>query len=74
MHRIKGVRNGVIVRARPRRPPVITPDPDKQAGFDAEAAKSESWKKYRSNTPSLGDKTLDQANSYPGLHTLLPPN
>ena len=75
VHRIKGVgSHGVTVRARPRRPPVITPDPDKRAGFDTEAAKAETWKKYRSNSPSLGEKTLDQANGYPGLHTLLPPN
>ena len=74
VHRIRGVRNGVVVRARPRRPAPITPNPDKQAGFDDEATKQAAWTKYRSNTPSLGEKTLDQANSYPGLHTLLPPN
>jgi hypothetical protein len=62
---------GVIVPG-PQRPdhPVIPPD--KKAAFDNEAAKAETWRKYRQATPPLSDGTLGQAKGYPGLQSLLP--
>jgi hypothetical protein len=46
--------------------------PEKKAAFDNEAAKAETWRKYREATPPLSDGTLGQAKGYPGLQSLLP--
>lgn len=63
---------GVIVEApRPEaRPPIPA---DKRAAFDQEVAKSEAWKRYRKSIPPSTTGTLEQADDYPGLNSLLPP-
>jgi len=62
---------GVTVEAPPRPEHPVIP-PDKKAAFDNEAAKAETWRKYREATPPLSDGTLGQAKGYPGLQSLLP--
>jgi hypothetical protein len=63
---------GVIVQApRPEAQPPIPAD--KRAAYDAEVAKSEAWKRYRKSIPSTNVGTLEQADDYPGLQSLLPP-
>ena len=63
---------GVVVEA-PRPPSKLREiPPDKKAAFDAEAAKSEAWQRYRQSRPPLSAGTLGQADDYPGLQTLLP--
>lgn len=64
---------GVIVQA-PRQPSKLGEiPPDKKAAYDEEVAKAEVWKRYRKSTPPATASTLDQANDYPGLQSLLPP-
>jgi hypothetical protein len=63
---------GVIVQA-PRPEPQAQIPADKRAAYDAEVAKSEAWKRYRKSMPPLSAGTLEQADDYPGLQTLLPP-
>jgi len=62
---------GVVVQAPPRPDHPVIP-PEKKAAFDNEAAKAETWRKYREATPPLSDGTLGQAKGYPGLQSLLP--
>ena len=63
---------GVIVQA-PRPEPEAQIPADKRAAFDEEVAKSEAWKRYRKSIPPTNVGTLEQADDYPGLQSLLPP-
>jgi hypothetical protein len=62
---------GVVVQA-PREPEQPVIPADKKAAFDNEAAKAETWRRYRQATPPLSEGTLGQAKGYPGLQSLLP--
>ncbi|MGZ3364735.1 MAG: hypothetical protein ACXWKY_08475 [Caulobacteraceae bacterium] len=67
-----GTVGGLVVQA-PRPPSKLgAVPPEKAAGYDKEAAKSEAWKRYRKSRPPLSAGTLGQADDYPGLQTLLP--
>jgi hypothetical protein len=63
---------GVVVQA-PRPEPQAEIPADKRAAYDAEVAKREAWKRYRKSMPPLSAGTLEQADDYPGLQSLLPP-
>jgi hypothetical protein len=63
--------SGVVVpgQRRPENPPIPA---DKKAEYDAEVAKQEAWKRYRKSMPPATASTIDQANDYPGLRSLIP--
>lgn len=61
---------GVTVQA-PRRP-LDTTAPEKTQEYNQEVAKAEAWKRYRKSRPPANASTLDQADDYPGLQSLVP--
>jgi len=63
--------SGVVVpgQRRQENPPIPA---DKKAEYDAEVAKQEAWKRYRKSIPPATASTIDQANDYPGLRSLIP--
>ena len=61
---------GVTVQATRR--PLDTTAPEKTKEYNEEVAKAEAWKRYRKSRPPANASTLDQADDYPGLQSLVP--
>jgi hypothetical protein len=74
-----GALGGITVESG-RRDPLRYMDPKKRAEFDAEAAKQDAARHYRTSMPPLAADSKgisdpnDMSVDYPGLHTLAPPS